>query len=215
MPQSAPQAGTNEIRVIRLRLQLSQPQFASLLGVSAETYRTWDSGRRVVSDAWLAKARALAATNDPQRLYSLQELATELGVHVRTLRDAARKGRLDVVYENRVVFRNPIPRATLLAGRSFMERYYRQSYSRFAARPPVPAQPGVPSDWNRRLLRIRRQLRLTQTRLAEQIGAAGKAVVYQWESRKRKPSPVFWRRIEELLERGRLLPIYDPSRTHG
>jgi DNA-binding transcriptional regulator YiaG len=196
---SAPQAGTNEIRGVRLRLRLSQPQFATLLGVSAETYRTWDSGRRLVPDAWLEKARALAATNDPNRLWSLQELATELGVHVRTLRDAARSGRLDVLYENRVVFRNPVPRATLPAGRRFMEQYYRRSYSRFAARPPVPEQLNVPSDWDRRLVRLRRELQLTQTRLAKQIGAAGKPVVYQWESRKRKPSRVFWGRIEALI----------------
>src|SRR5262249_22159843 len=131
------------------------------------TYRTWDSGRRLVPDEWLDKARAVAATNDPNRLWSLRELATELGVHVRTLRDAARTGRLDVLYENRVVFRNPVPKATLAAGRRFMERYYRRSYSRFAARPPVPERPNVPSDWNRRRMRIRRELRLTQSRLAE------------------------------------------------
>ena len=153
-------------------------------------------------DAWLDKARALAATNDPQRLWSLQDLATHLGVHVRTLRDAARSGRLDVVYENRVVFRNLIPRATLAAGRAFMARYYRRSYSRFAARPEAPERPRVPSDWVRRLLRIRRELHLTQARLAEHIGAAGKAVVYQWESGKRTPLPVFWSRIEELIDQG-------------
>jgi DNA-binding transcriptional regulator YiaG len=199
MPRSAPQADTNEIRSIRLRLQLSQGQFATLLGVSVETYRTWDSGRRLVPNEWLDRARAVATTNDPNRLWSLRELATELSVHVRTLRDAVHSGRLEVVYENRVVFRNPVPRATLTAGRRFIERYYRRSYSRFAARPPVPEQANVPSDWDRQLVRIRRERRLTQSRLAEQIGAAGKAVVYQWESRKRKPSPVFWRRIKALI----------------
>ena len=201
MAQSAPQAGTSEIRGIRLRLRLSQPQFATLLGVSAETYRTWDSGRRVMPDAWLDKARALAVNHAPNRLWSLQELAIELGVHVRTLRDAARTGRLDVVYGNRVVFRNPLPRARLAAGRAFMERYYRQSYSRFAPRPHAPDRLNIPPDWARRLVRIRRELPVTQARLAEQIGAAGKAVVYQWESGKRKPSPVFWRRIQELADR--------------
>jgi DNA-binding transcriptional regulator YiaG len=199
MRRSALQAGTNEIRIIRLRLQLSQGQFAALLGVSRETYRTWDSGRRPVPNEWLDKARAIATSNDPNRLWSLHDLANELGVHVRTLRDAARSGRLDVLYENRVVFRNPVPRATLAAGRRFMEQYYRRLYSRFAARPPVPEQLNVPSDWDRRLVRLRRELQLTQTRLANQIGAAGKAVVYQWESRKRKPSSVFWRRIEALI----------------
>jgi DNA-binding transcriptional regulator YiaG len=199
MLRSAPRAATNEIRSIRLRLQLSQAQFATLLGVSMETYRTWDSGRRLVPDSWLDKARAIATTKDPNRLWSLRELATELGVHVRTLRDAARSGRLDVVYENRVVFRNPVPRAKLAAGCRFIEQYYRRSYSRFAARPPAPERPNVPSDWDRQLVRIRRELRLTQTHLAEKVGAASKAVVYQWESRKRKPSPVFWKRIEALV----------------
>jgi len=49
------------------------------------------------------KARTLAAVSDPDRLWSLQELAIELGVHARTLRDAARTGRLKVMYGNRVV----------------------------------------------------------------------------------------------------------------
>jgi hypothetical protein len=31
-----------------------------------------------------------------------------------------------------------------------------------------------------------------------EIGAASKAVVYQWESKKRKPSPVFWQKIAAL-----------------
>ena len=46
-----------------------------------------------------------------------------------------------------------------------------------------------------------RRLGLSQSRLAHRIGAAGKAVVYQWESRRRVPSPVFWRRVEELESR--------------
>jgi len=200
MRQSAPQPGPNEIRGVRLRLRLSQPQFATLLGVSAETYRTWDSGRRLVPEAWLDNARALAVSNDPDRLWSLRALATELGVHVRTLRDAARSGRLAVVYGNRVMFRNPIPRATLTAGRAFMERYYKRSYSRYAPRPSPPERIRVPADWAPRLLQIRRTLHLTQGQLAGKIGAAGKAVVYQWESGKRKPSSVFWQRLQELID---------------
>jgi len=45
-PRQAPPAGSSEIYRLRVQLQLSQPQFAGLLGVSAETYCTWDSGRR-------------------------------------------------------------------------------------------------------------------------------------------------------------------------
>ena len=44
--------------------------------------------RRAVPGAWLDKARTIAALNDPHRLRSLPDLARELGVHVRTLRDA-------------------------------------------------------------------------------------------------------------------------------
>jgi len=196
--RATPRRGTTEIRALRSRLRLSQLQFARLLGVSTETYRTWESGRRIVPDVWLNKARAVAATNDPQRLWSLQALATQLGVHVRTLRDAARSGRLAIVYENRVVFRNLIPRATPASGRAFMEQYYKRSYSRFALKPSPPERPSVPPDWARQVVRIREKLQMTQAELADQIGAASKAVVYQRESQKRKPSPVFWGRIQEL-----------------
>jgi DNA-binding transcriptional regulator YiaG len=37
-----------------------------------------------------------------------------------------------------------------------------------------------------------------QSAFAKRIGAAGKAVVYQWETRKRRPSPVFWKKITAL-----------------
>ena len=59
-------------------------------------------------------------SNDPRRLWSLEQLAAELGVHVRPLRDAARSGRLEMTYGNRVVFRNPVPTATRTAGLAFL-----------------------------------------------------------------------------------------------
>src|SRR5580765_7678351 len=98
MGQFPTRASAGEIRSLRLRLQLSQPQFAALLGVSAETYRTWDSGRRAVPEAWLARAHGLTTTDDPGQLLPLHQLAQELGVHVRTLRHAARAGRLVVTF---------------------------------------------------------------------------------------------------------------------
>ena len=63
--------------------------------------------------------------------------------------------------------------------------------------------PTVPEDYDERLrqLRRRRRLHLTQGALALRLGAAGKAVVYQWESRKRTPSPVLWQRILGLKGR--------------
>ena len=44
MDRPLPQASSGELRSLRTRLRLSQPQFAALLGVSAETYRTWALG---------------------------------------------------------------------------------------------------------------------------------------------------------------------------
>ena len=43
------------------------------------------------------------------------------------------------------------------------------------------------------------------------VGAARKAVVYQWEARKRCPSPVFWQRITVLHRR---LPERPEAGTH-
>ena len=85
---------------------------------------------------------------------------------------------------------------------AFVERYYKQSYSRTAPTPTPPRHTPVPADWAPRLRQLRVHLGLTQTQLAQRIGAAGKAVVYQWETRKRKPSPVFWTRIEDLRTSG-------------
>ena len=45
---------------------------------------------------------------------------------------------------------------------------------------------------------LRRARGLSQAQLATLVGAARKAVVYQWEARKRTPSPVFWQRITAL-----------------
>ena len=42
---------------------------------------------------------------------------------------------------------------------------------------------------------FRRARGLSQGQLATLVGAARKAVVYQWEARKRTPSPPFWQRI--------------------
>ncbi len=56
----------------------------------------------------------------------------------------------------------------------------------------------IPLDYDVRIRAVRQGLGLSQARFAELVGAARRAVVYQWESRKRTPSPVFWRRIEKL-----------------
>jgi DNA-binding transcriptional regulator YiaG len=193
----------NELRDLRRAVGLNQEAFAALIGAPVETLRTWDSGRRSVPPAILQRARG-AIVDQPRNteLLSLDQLAHELGVHERTLRAAARTGRLAVQFSSRSVFGRPIRLATRLAAAAFMTRYYKQSYSRTARRPPPPDL-NVPSDWAERLRQLRRLRRLTQTQLAETIGAANKAVVYQWESGKRRPSPVFWKRIEGLATASR------------
>jgi DNA-binding transcriptional regulator YiaG len=190
---------TTELRDLRRAVGLNQHAFAALLGASIETLRTWDSGRRPVPLAILQRARkAVIDLPRNSELLSLDQLAREFGVHVRTLRAAARTGRLDVRFSSRAVFGRPIRFATRSAAATFMERYYRQSYSRMARRPSPPDM-RVPLDYADRLLQVRRTLRLTQGQFAEAIGAANKAVVYQWESKKRTSSPVFWQTIERLV----------------
>ncbi len=56
----------------------------------------------------------------------------------------------------------------------------------------------IPPDYADQIRRVRRRLGLTQAQFAALVGAARKAVVYQWESRKRCPSPVFWKRVRDL-----------------
>jgi DNA-binding XRE family transcriptional regulator len=162
----------------------------------------WDSGlRRTPADIVSRLRIAVEQRTHDSELLSLDQLASELGVHQRTLRDAVRAGRLEVQLLTRSAFGRPIRRATRHAGALFMERYYKKSFSRFAIRPPVLIT-RIPPDYDRQLTRLRRKLRLTQSALAVRIGAAGKAVVYQWESRKRQPSIVFWRRVVALRATG-------------
>lgn len=139
----------------------------------------------------------LVNSHSERHLLPLPELARVLGVHARTLRKAARDGRLAVTYGTRLFFGKPMARATLAAGEAFKRTYYRQT-TRWNRPPPPAPPPVVPDDYPARLLRLRRRLRLTQTQLAMKIGAASKAVVYQWESRKRTPSPLFWKYVEDL-----------------
>ena len=86
-----------------------------------------------------------------------------------------------------------------LASRAAGEAFIRTHYRRFAGQAACPAPlASVPSDYDVQLKCLRSRLRLSQQALAQRVGAAGKAVVYQWESRKRTPSPVFWQRIQAL-----------------
>lgn len=56
----------------------------------------------------------------------------------------------------------------------------------------------APANYATILVGLRLRLGLSQQQLATKVGAASKAVVYLWESGKRRPSPGFWLRIERL-----------------
>jgi DNA-binding transcriptional regulator YiaG len=181
----------NALRRLRVQMELSQVAFATRLGVAEQTYRTWDSGRRTPPRSIVSKAKRLKETAGG--LLPMQLLAD---VHVRTLRKAAQDGRLQATFSTRMAFGKLIAFATREAVETFKGRYYRQTTQ--WNRPPKPTVCTIPDDYDRVLVTLRARLRLTQSTLAERIGAANKAVVYQWESRRRRPSPVFWKRVQAL-----------------
>jgi DNA-binding transcriptional regulator YiaG len=190
----------NALRELRHYADLSQREFAQLLDVPVNTFRMWDSGLRPVPAPTLQRARDVVAHYQRQHeLLPLVQLAKELRVHIRTLQAAVRTGRLEAHFSVKSVFGRPRRLATRAAAEQFMATHYR----RFGGQKACPASlPTVPLDFDQQLRALRRRLRLTQAGLARRIGAACKAVVYQWESRKRTPSPVFWRRILHLDHRG-------------
>jgi DNA-binding transcriptional regulator YiaG len=140
-------------------------------------------------------AKAVSEYKRRHELLPLARLATLLNVHVRTLRAAARTGRLEAQLSVRSVFGRPIRSASIAAGERFLEVHYKRYSGQEACVSPLLT---VPDDFDRQLRSLRRQRGLTQDELARRIGAAGKAVIYQWESRKRTPSPVFWQRVLSL-----------------
>ncbi len=185
-----------ELRELRRSAGLGQREFADLLAVPLETLRTWDSGRRSVPGPVLHRARAAVALHQRQnQLLSLAQLATELGVHVRTLQAATRTGRLAAHFSVRSVFGRPMRLASRAAGYEFLAKHYRCFSGQAVC--PVPLS-SVPDDYDQQLRDLRQRRRLTQGALARRIGAARKAVVYQWESRRRTPSPVLWKHVLEL-----------------
>jgi DNA-binding XRE family transcriptional regulator len=136
--------------------------------------------------------------------------ATTTGVHVRTLRQAARDGRLEVSYSARMFFGHAAPVATGTAVQRFKDHYYRRT-TRWN-RPTRPPSFAPPDDYDQRLIAWRRRMGLTQAALAVAIGAANRAVVYQWESHRRTPSPFFWKQIVEL-GRARGIAVHEQSST--
>ena len=128
-------------------------------------------------------------------------LANELHVHVRTLRAAAHDGRLAATFGPRPYFGKLTATATREAAARFMTTWYRRTYGRGQRRLVTVCRVTVPSNYGTTLVGLRHRLGLSQQQLAAKVGAASKAVVYQWESGRRKPSPVFWLQIERLRRR--------------
>jgi len=168
----------NELRDLRHQADLSQRDFARLLDVPVNTFRMWDSGLRPVPAPILVRARTVVTPHAQQtELLPFVQLAQELRVHVRTLQTAVRTGRLEAQFSVKSVFGRPRRLATRAAAEQFMATHYR----RFGGQKPCPAPlPTVPPDYDQQLRALRRRLLLTQDALARRIGAAGKAVVYQW-----------------------------------
>ena len=185
------------LRACRIALGKSQAAFAAMLGASSESYRTWDAGRRGTPPKILARARALATHRNDQELLPLPVLALLIGVHVKTLRAAARDGRLPVTYDTRTTFRRLRARATLANARVFRRAYFGRAVRSADRRAPL-TWASVPDDYDVQIRMLRRARGLSQAQLATLVGAAHKAVVYQWEARKRTPSPLFWQRIAAL-----------------
>ena len=185
------------LRECRIALGQSQAAFAAMLGASPESYRTWDAGRRATPLKILARARALATHRDDHALLPLSVLALLISVHVKTLRAATRAGRLPVTYDTRTTFRRLRARATLAAARQFRHSYFGRQVRRADRREP-PSWASVPDDYDVQIRALRRARGLSQGQLATLVGAARKAVVYQWEARKRTPSPLFWQRLIAL-----------------
>jgi DNA-binding transcriptional regulator YiaG len=193
--RSAPEFFT--LRECRRALALSQSTFAAQLGVPLETYRTWDSGRRLVRPDILSRANELALRADPHALRPLDALARLIHVHLKTLHAAARDGRLRVTYDTRTTFRSLRARATVADADAFLHTYFERAI--WPKERPAPLSwDQIPSDYDDQIRRMRRRLGCTQAQFAARVGAARKAVVYQWESRKRCPSPLFWQRIREI-----------------
>lgn len=183
----------------------------------------WDSGLRTPPPNVLTRARQIVARHIHQsELVPLAQLAAEIDVNVHTLRAAARAGHLRAVFSTRSVYGRPIVFATreeatrphrhltVAALRSrcrgrrdhdgpdqliTMRGIRGLLTERIAGGNPLPS---VPPDYDRQLRALRVRHDFSQSTLAKRIGAANKAVVYRWESRKRRPSPVFWQRLQCL-----------------
>ena len=99
-------------------------------------------------------------------------LALLIGVHVKTLRAAARDGRLPVTYDTRTTFRQLRARATLAAVTQFRHAYY--------GRPVRPAdrrdRPRSVTAVGQNIERLRYEIGFSYEELASSMGVERKTV---------------------------------------
>jgi DNA-binding XRE family transcriptional regulator len=128
----------------------------------------------------------------------LGHLATVLGVSEMTLRNAARSGRLRI-QDMKLLPGKPVLRATREDGEDFLANRFGRKLclpqdSLYQTSLSCRNATNVPEQ----IRRLRTKLRLSQRDFARLIGAANRAVVYQWESAKRRPSSALWVRLVAL-----------------
>ena len=100
-------------------------------------------------------------------------LALLIGVHVKTLRAAARDGRLPVTYDTKTTFRWLRARATPAAARAFRWSYYGGTVRPYDRRAPL-TWASVPDDYDAQIRALRRTRGLSQAQLATLVGARGR-----------------------------------------
>ena len=165
----------------------------------------------------------LAAHRDDHALLPLPGLALLIGVHVKTLRAAARDGRLPVTYDTQTTFRRLRARARPTAARQF-----RRSQKELA---PIPLPCGgladrrepprwasVPGDYDAQIRALRCARGFSQAQLATLVGAVRKAGVFHCGARKRKGTPghnvrPFWKVKRRIWTSGSARGEQPPRRT--
>src|SRR5689334_12556699 len=86
------------LRYLRADLKWTQLELARRLDVPVDTYRCWESGRRAIPAEVVERLSLLTGQEHNEFPMTLRALAELLTVNVRTLRAAARDGRLAVTY---------------------------------------------------------------------------------------------------------------------
>ena len=155
------------LRECRIALGQSQAAFALPCSVRlpSRTGRGMPGGGRRRRRCWHARS-ALATHRNDHELLPLPVLALLIGVHVKTLRAAARDGRLPVTYDTRTTFRRLRARATPAAARAFRRSYYgRTGEAQMDRRAPL-TWASVPSDYDEQIRALRRARGLSQAQLA-------------------------------------------------